>query len=292
MRRAVHHAGWLAPRRVRFLAVLWAAAVALSCSPAALAFGPTGHRVAGHIAAAHLCTGTRTALEPLLGGMTLAEAGLWPDLIRRQPEWEHTRPWHFINVTDRGSVARAARRNQDNVLAALARFEVELGDRSLPSRQRGIALRFVVHFAVDIHQPLHVGREQDRGGNLVPVRVEGRETNLHALWDAEPLRPPGGPGPREWARSLPRPSPGELSRWRRSAPVDWARESQAIRPQVYGFARGGEPAALPPAYLAQARSTVDRRLVQAGVRLAGRLNAVLGPAGGCPAEVASGQPNL
>ena len=85
------------------------AAAASSWSPGALAFGPSGHRVAGHIAELHLCTGTRIALAPLLAGMTLADAGLWPDTIRRQPGWEHTRPWHFINVADRGSVARAAR---------------------------------------------------------------------------------------------------------------------------------------------------------------------------------------
>lgn len=224
--------------------------------------------------------------------MTLADAGLWPDAIRRDPEWEHTRPWHFINVRDRGSVARAARRDPDNVLAALDRFEKELGDASLATRQRGIALRFVVHFVVDIHQPLHVGRAADRGGNLVPVLVDGRESNLHALWDGEPLRLPGGPGPRERARSLPWPAAADLARWQQARPLDWARESQALRRQVYRFPQGTPPAPLPAAYVAAARSTVDRRLVQAGVRLAGRLNAALGPAGGCPAEVASGHPTL
>lgn len=292
MRRAVHQSGSAAARRLLFLAVLWASGGALAWSPAALAFGPSGHRVAGHIAERYLCAETRVVLAPLLGGMTLAEAGLWPDSIRRQPEWEHTRPWHFINVTDRGSLAHAARRDKDNVLSALARFETELGDESLANRQRGIALRFVVHFIVDIHQPLHVGRAEDRGGNLISVLVDGRETNLHAVWDAESLRPPGGPGPLDWARSMPWPPAAELSRWRRAGPIDWARESQAIRPQVYGFSRAGEPAVLPADYLARARSTQDRRLLQAGVRLAGRLNAVLGPAGGCAAEVATSHPTL
>jgi hypothetical protein len=292
MRRAVHQSGRGAPRRALFFFLLWVGGGAWSWSPAALAFGPSGHRVAGHVAARYLCSGTRTALAPLLGGMTLAEAGLWPDMIRRQPEWGHTKPWHFINVPDQGSVARAARRDQDNVLAALARFEAELGDESLATRQRGIALRFVVHFVVDIHQPLHVGRAEDRGGNLVKVLVAGRETNLHAVWDAEPLRRTGGPGPRDWARSLPWPAGDELARWRSAGPVAWARESQALRRQVYGFRRGPAPAPLAAAYLAEARSTVDLRLLQAGVRLAGRLNAVLGPDGGCEREVASGQPNL
>jgi len=268
------------------------AAASLAWSPGTLAFGPTGHRIAGHIAEHYLCTETRAALVPLLAGMALADAGLWADTIRRQPGWEHTRPWHFINVTDRGSVARAARKGPDNVLAALARFEQDLGDKTLATSQRGTALRFVVHFVVDIHQPLHVGRAEDRGGNLVPVVVGGRETNLHALWDGEPLRLPGGPGPRDRARALPGPPPDQAARWQAASPVDWARESQALRRHVYGAGLGPGPAALSTAYLDEARSTVDRRLVQAGVRLAGRLNSLLGPAAACPGEVASREPNL
>lgn len=263
--------------------------VATLASPLpALAFGPSGHRLAGHIAERHLCAETRAALKPLLAGMTLAEAGLWPDTIRRQPEWEHTKPWHYVNVSDHGSVARAARQGPDNVLAALARFEKELGDTSLGNRQRGLALRFVVHFVVDIHQPLHVGRESDRGGNLIPVLVEGRETNLHAVWDGEPLRLPGDPSSREKAPRLPQPKSAEVARWQQSSPLAWARESQALRSQLYGFAgRGGKPVALPPAYLDWARTVVDQRLLMAGIRLAGRLNALLGARVGCGNPVAS-----
>ncbi len=77
--------------------------VALASPLPAGAFGPSGHRLAGHIAEQRLCAETRVALKPLLAGMTLAEAGLWPDTIRRQPEWEHTKPWHFLNVGDHGS---------------------------------------------------------------------------------------------------------------------------------------------------------------------------------------------
>ena len=263
------------------------------CSPLpSLAFGPTGHRVAGHIADGYLCGKTRAALAPLLAGKSLAEAGLWPDTIRRAPEWQHTQTWHYINVADHGSVTRAARKNGDNVLSALARFEAQLRDESLPVGQRSIALRFVVHFVADIHQPLHVGRAEDRGGNRIAVLVDGRESNLHAVWDAELLRPPGRPSPRDWARSLPRPSGPEASRWQRDQPDTWGRESQALRGQVYAFGRADDPAVLPAGYLAGARAVVERRLVQAGVRLAGRLNAMLGPGQDCAAEVASRRPNL
>ncbi len=285
----------------------------LAGSPMAMAFGPTGHRVAGYIASRLLCPQTRVALEPLLHGMTLAEAGLWPDTIRRAPEWAHTRPWHYINVADHGSLERAARRSPDNVLAALARFEAELKDPALGRRQRGIALRFVAHLVVDIHQPLHVGRAGDRGGNLLAVRLAGRESNLHAVWDGELLRLTGaGPpraapeaapkaapeaAPEQWARSVPLPPPAAMAQWQRASPLAWARESQALRPLVYGFPAAGPtpgsgPVSLSPAYLERARTVVDERLVQAGVRLAGRLNTLFGASAGCGPEVASHRLNL
>jgi len=271
MRGSVHH-------RAR-TAILIAA---LASPLPAVAFGPSGHRLAGYIADQHLCAETRSALKPLLAGMTLADAGLWPDTIRRMPEWEHSKPWHYLNVSDHGSVARAASQGSDNVVAALARFEKELGDTSLGNRQRGLALRFVAHFVVDLHQPLHVGRESDRGGNLIPVLLGERETNLHAVWDGELLRPPGRLSARDRARQLPLPAAPEVLRWQLASPLDWARESQALRSRVYGFSRpAGRPAALPPDYLNWARIVVDQRLLMSGVRLAGRLNAILGPPAGC-----------
>jgi len=272
----------------RLLVVAVAAVVVLSGPVPARAFGPTGHRIVGYVADLYLCPQTRVALKPLLAGRTLAEAGTWPDRIRRLPEWQHTRPWHYINVSDRGSVEREARRSTDNVLAALARFEAELGDTSLGNQQRSVALRFVAHFVADIHQPLHVGRAGDRGGNEIPVRIGKRKTNLHAVWDAELLRITGSLGPRQWVHRQPLTDAAEVLRRQQAGPLDWARESQALRPRVYAFDRDGEaPYSLSPDYLEGARELVAERLQVAGIRLAGRLNAAFPGPGGCRPEVAS-----
>lgn len=266
------------------------AALVLGWPAAAAAFGPSGHRVAAHVAGRYLCAETREALQPLLAGRTLAEAGLWPDTIRRDPAWQHSKPWHYLNVPDGGSISRAAARSPDNVLAALERFEGELADRRLGTEQRGIALRFVVHLVADLHQPLHIGRAEDKGGNRVAVRIGGRLTNLHAVWDGEALRTPGV-APLEWARSLRWPAATELDRWQRAGPRDWAREALALRPRVYALPAGPEPV-LAPEYLAGARALLDQRLLEAGVRLAGRLDRLVGPGTPCATKVAARRPNL
>lgn len=277
------------------------ALLVLARPPVARAFDQAGHRVVGHIAERHLCADTRSALEPLLDGSSLAEAGLWPDRIRGREEWAHTNPWHYINVSDRGSVAREARRSPDNVLAALARFEAEAVDQRLGRRQRSEAVRFVAHFVADLHQPLHVGRAADRGGNRIPVSVSGRLSNLHEVWDGGPLRRSTDPSPRDRVRRLPLAPAQVISQWQQAVPLDWARESQALRPQVYAFGgafsrRGAGPFALPESYLEAARTLLDQRLHSAGVRLAGRLNALFagstGVAGACAGEVASERTKL
>lgn len=238
----------------------------------ALAFGPAGHRIVGYIADGYLCPDTRRELAPLLGTMSLAEAGVWPDQLRSRPEWAHSKPWHYINVADDASVAAAARASDDNALAVLARFEAELRDRRLPAGQRSIALRFIAHLVADIHQPLHVGRAADRGGNDIEVIVRGKATNLHAVWDGWALSAAARQRPADDARRLQQIDTAELRRWQVAEPLVWAEESMALRPGIYAFSREFAPSVLGQPYLNSVQTTLDRRLAQAGVRLAARLN--------------------
>ncbi len=226
-----------------------------------------------HIAEQHLCPGARQGLAPLLGTMSLADAGVWPDQLRSRPEWAHSKPWHYINVADHGSVAVAARASDNNVLAALARFELELRDQGLSLEQRSIALRFIVHLVADIHQPLHVGRWQDRGGNRIAVTVRGKASNLHAVWDGLALSAAARRRPGDYARRMSAIDEPELKRWQAADPLVWAEESMAMRPAVYAFGSASVPSVLSQRYLDAARIALDQRLAQAGIRLAARLNA-------------------
>lgn len=236
----------------------------------AAAYGPTGHRIAGAIAEDYLCEEARLEISQLLGGESLGSAGRWPDWIRADPKWRHTRPWHYVNVPDGESVVNAPHDRQGNVLQAIARFQRELVDPDLPSRQRAEALRFLAHFVADVHQPLHVGRAEDRGGNAIELMVFGKLTNLHALWDAEQLLRMDKLGLDEQIGALQGLAAGQVGDWQAGDHLVWAQESMQLRERVYSFEAGA--AELPHAYLVMARNISGMRLVQAGVRLAGSLN--------------------
>jgi hypothetical protein len=244
----------------------------------AVAFGAESHRLVGEIAERYLCRETRSYLAPLLDGATLANAGTWADAVRQDARWRHTGSWHYINVGDHEPLARAMRREQSNVLSVLARTERELADARLPRERRAEALRFFIHFVADVHQPLHVGRAEDRGGNDIEVRWGETPWNLHEFWDARGLL--GGRLDRaERLTAIAALADGAAPAWRGQEPRDWAEESRAWRGFVYSAVGREGRSRLSPGYVAGARNVVELRLAQAGVRLAERLNRL-----GCPRQ--------
>ena len=126
------------------------------------------------------------------------------------------------------------------------------------------------HLVGDIHQPLHAGFVDDRGGNSVDVRFNGRKENLHWLWDTALVELEQGTPADIAARLQAMVSSDELQQWQQGSPADWALESLAVvRAQVYRLSVPGE---ITPDYIERARLAVRTRLAQAGARLAWVLN--------------------
>lgn len=240
----------------------------------ATAWGPNGHRAVGQIADNHLTPEARAALEELMGHEPLARAATWADEVRSDPAWRHADPWHYISIEDDETLETTARNPQGDVLEAMERFEAVLRDPAASREDRLIAVRFLTHFVGDVHQPLHVGRRDDRGGNEIVVLWHGEATNLHSVWDYHMMEREGLSF-SELVRFIDHPTPGEVAEWQATGYRDWAAESFALRSQVYdlGDRRLGYE------YSYANFPTLERRILQAGVRLAGVLNSVFGPAG-------------
>ncbi len=262
--------------------VLWSAVIGLGCLWAASpvhAWGPQGHRIVGKVAKEHLCEAAGATIRELWGDSGLEAAGLWPDQIRNQSRWKHTGPWHYINVGDSGPLPPGERSPDGDILWALDHYLAILDAAGVPKRQRREAVGFVTHFVGDLHQPLHVGRADDRGGNNIAVAAPGRDTlNLHRYWDTTVITSVQ-PDPERYARMIAPLALGNLRYWQSTDPLAWASESLALRPTVYRFRNRGREVLLDEDYAQRAQTIVRMRLVQAGVRLAGILNARLAPAG-------------
>jgi hypothetical protein len=246
----------------------------------ALAWGKTGHRVVAAIADTQLSGLARAHVREILGpGESLDEAATWPDDMRSDPAsfWQKTAsPWHYVTLNGT-SYDHAP--SEGDALQALNHYRAVLEDPKASLEEKQLALRFVVHIVGDLHQPLHVGKCCDRGANDVKVTWFGKPTNLHAVWDSS-LVDEEQLSFTELAQKLERHlSDRQLIQWWDINPLDWISESARLRDQVYpGEADmpkvSGEGAlpALSYSYVYRFTPLMERRLSQAGVRLAAYLN--------------------
>jgi hypothetical protein len=270
------------PRRLRAPALL--AVLALLPLPTS-AWSELGHRIVGELASAALSPAAKAATEELLAGEaepTLAGVSAWPDRIREEDAWKHTGRWHYLNFPRSVGCDYAPARDcpdGDCVVGAINRQLAVLRDRGQPRQQRLEALKFVVHFVGDVHQPLHAGFAHDRGGNDFQVHIEvpGHEpegSNLHRAWDWWVIATREDDW-RAWSRILAAEGipTSERDAVRGNPAAGWAEEScRTLRePGFYPTSRK-----LGPAYFDHWRPTAEKRLREAAGRLATVLNEALG----------------
>ena len=262
--------------------ILAAAAVFVLPSPV-LAWGKTGHRVVAAIAEPQLSGLARAHVKEILGGAeSLDEAANWPDEMRSDPApfWQKTStPWHYVTLN--GIIYDHAPPEGD-ALEALNHYRDVLRDPNASLADKQTALRFIVHLVGDLHQPLHVGKCCDRGGNEVKVKWFGRDLNLHSVWDSA-LVDEQQLSFTEMAAKLNRhTSPQDVIGWWDINPRDWISESAQIRETIYPSApakpakgkKSKRPAVpeLSYSYVYKFTPVMERRLQQAGIRLAAYLN--------------------
>jgi hypothetical protein len=168
----------------------------------AKAWGPVGHKATALVAEAYLSPQAKAAIKDLLEGQRLVDVSNWADSLRDRPEYEHTQQYHYQNTrkpmkTASGVNANSYRANlmelsprerqnyRAGVVEAIAGSEKLLTDPKATRKDKQAALKFLVHFVGDLHQPLHTGEARKIGGNTVSLSWMGSETNLHKVWDSE-----------------------------------------------------------------------------------------------------------
>ncbi len=240
-------------------------------------WGLNGHRVVAAIAERHLTPAARSQVQRLLGSVSLARISNWADSYRGTPEGRHTAPWHYVNIPEGEAYPDTVFELPSDLVQALRFNEGRLADPALATEERVVALRFLVHFVGDAHQPLHAGLASDRGGNLVQVRWFGTPTNLHSVWDSD-LFEHQALSYSEYVAFLDHASAAEVREWLGAGDVEWIEESRTIREEMYrrlGVADGRQPD-LRWDFVNEMTPVMERRLLQAGIRLAGVLNRALG----------------
>lgn len=291
-------------------------------SRSALAWGPEGHSIIAEIAQHYLTPVSQEKLQGILGSQELSDYEIcsWPDIIRGDKEYAAKYPgngqWHYIDFDasqhyDENFELKPPANGQD-IVDQILRFHQVLKAADTPPEQRLDALRFLTHFAADVHQPMHCAyRYGDMGGNMIPVHsFHGKNysfdadtpmdysPNLHAMWDEYLVKELiDGAWPKTFAKRLVKEiAPGQLQYWSNDEALKWAIESYwKARKEAYRWTDGTK---LPykwagpgmdltsENYIDSHLPLVKEQLQKGGVRLAYLLNSALDPAYVPPAKPA------
>lgn len=233
------------------------------------AWGPIGHRVVGQIAENHLTKTAKQNLTKILKDETLASISTWPDFIRSDKAWDKAVTWHYVTIPDDKTYAQIEKEPKGDIIESLERFKLLLQNTKASQEDKLIALKFLVHLMGDIHQPLHVGKPGDKGGNDIKVKWFKEETNLHHIWD-ESLINLQAYSFSEYARLIDHFKPEEIKSLQAASLDDIVSENKKLREQVYTIENGS----LGYDYNFKNIATVNERLKFAGIRLAGILNQI------------------
>ncbi|MFP7722246.1 S1/P1 nuclease [Lysobacter sp. A3-1-A15] len=265
----------------RFATRLVGALVLCLFAMPALGWGPLGHRLVAALAWDDLDPAVRAEITALLAGEpvpTLPGIASWADDLRaNDPDLgRRSAPWHYVNLGELGCRYDAPRAcpGGDCVVEAIGEQAAILGDRARPAAERLQALKFVVHFVGDVHQPMHAGNAGDRGGNDVQVNWpdgsrDGKGGNLHSLWDSG-LFNTARLDESQWLARL---RSMELAVPLAAGPERWAEQSckVAMGPGAYPA-----KAKLGTDYLQAWRPVAEQQVRAGGSHLAMLLNATLG----------------
>ena len=241
-------------------------------------WGVTGHRVVAEIAQNHLSKKAKKELHKLIGRETLAFWANWPDFIKSDTThaWDHASKWHYVNMPGNLSkdefISGLQKLTGENLYTQIKAMTVQLKDKSLPDEKRQVALRFLIHLVGDLHQPLHVGREEDFGGNKITVTWFDKPTNLHAVWD-NALVEQQQYSYTEYTAILDIASEEEVEAWQQSSLEDWFYDSYLLANKVYATVPADGKLGYKYNYIFQ--KDVDRQLLKGGIRLAALLNEAL-----------------
>jgi len=237
-----------------------------------ISWGFKGHRAVATIAEKHLDAGIVKTVSILLQGQNMAAVSTWADENRDSK----SAPWHYINLplglNHDQFVAAVKAQGADNVYGAILATEAKLQDKNRSQGDKNEDLKYLIHLIGDAHQPMHVSGKEDKGGNTIQLRFDGKGTNLHSLWDSR-LIDHEGINEAEIPAKYDQASAKEIKSWLNSTPMDWIWESYQISSVLYGESKSGQE--IDEAYYQKYIQTIHKRINQAGIRLSGELNRIL-----------------
>lgn len=236
-------------------------------------WGKTGHRVVGEIAEQYLDSKAKRAIADLLDGHTLAFVANYGDDIKSDRKYDAYSPWHYVNFPFGADYETHPKSEEGDIVRGIQKCVDVLKDEKSPRDEKVFYLKMLVHFLGDLHQPLHIGMAEDKGGNDFQVRWFNTGTNLHSVWDSKMLGS-YNMSYTEVAANADELTKEEFEKIQQGTVLDWVYESRALCEDIYANTKVGEK--LSYKYMYDYMNPLRSQLQKGGIRLAYMLNEIFG----------------
>ncbi|RMB60627.1 S1/P1 Nuclease [Dokdonia sinensis] len=258
---------------MRFLLALLLLFLSKSLSASNYDWGKTGHRVTGAIAEKYLTKKTKRNLDKLLNGESLALISTYADEIKSEDKYRPYGPWHYVNVPFDSTYEEHPKSEKGDLIQGIDHCLKVLNNDNSSKEDKIFNLKMLVHLIGDLHQPMHVGLSEDKGGNDFQVRWFGEGTNLHSVWDTKMIEG-YGMSYKELADNAARLTKKQRKAIAQGTHREWMEESRGLVKNVYDNTKKGEK--LGYRYSYDYFDTVRSQLQKGGIRLAKVLNEIFG----------------
>lgn len=249
----------------------------------AMAWGQKGHDTTACIAENHLTQATQDSIAALLDGKSMVYWANWLDNASHTPEYAYSKTWHYKNIDAGQDFDKAPVNKEGDIVTALDQQIATLRNPKASKEEKALALKMTIHFLGDIHQPMHMGRATDRGGNRVTVKNFNRDSNLHSSWDSFIVENGHKWSYTEWQRQIDCATPAEtVEILSIKEPRDWARQTYEIATRIYDATPEGTK--LSYDYVAEWTPVVEQQFLRGGLRLADLLNSIFDSSYTTPAK--------
>lgn len=263
--------------KAKFFKVI-ALGIAIIYAPVqSMAWGTNGHRICGQIASSYLTPQARKAIKEILGDEPIAMASNWADFIKSDDNYKYLYEWHFIDF-DKAYTLEEMQQYlaADTKVDAYTKINFMIGElkkKDIPKEKKLLYLRVLIHVIEDVHQPLHTGHTDDKGGNDIKVKWFNNDTNLHSIWDSQ-LIDFQQLSYTEYAAAINHTTVVQRAEWQKAPLSQWLYESNQVAEKLYIEIKPGET--LSYKYNFSHLETLNQQMLKAGVRLAGVLNKLFG----------------
>ena len=237
------------------------------------AWAETGHRVIGQVATENVKSKTLKKINQLANYESLASMSTWGDEIKSDDRYKKFYSWHFVNFKEGEKYNPAAKNPEGDLYEAINFCIKTLKDPNTSKDDQVFYLKMLIHFVGDLHQPLHVGHAEDKGGNDIKVSWFGRSSNLHRVWDGDMIDE-YNMSYTELAHNLPYVYKDQIVELQKGSVLDWIYESQKLASTIYSSAKLDEK--LSYRYSYDYFPMVKKQLQKGGLRLAKILDDIYG----------------